>query len=81
MGFYQVDMLGKAKPIYLRCPFCKNREWLRVRRVEWLGAHGDLEQRFSVHCLSCRLNFGEVSGEPQYESESELIADWNRRAY
>ena len=81
MGYYSTDMLGKAKPIYLRCPFCGSRDWLKVRTVEWMNAHGEIDHLYSIHCLSCHMVYGEEFGAPLYESESALIADWNKRAY
>ena len=82
MGYYDSDGEYKAKTIYLMCPFCGEKSWLKVRRVTWFSVSGIEEQAYSLRCEKCNLVFGEnIFNEPQYETESDLIADWNCRKY
>lgn len=79
---FDEDGLKKANGRYLHCPFCGTRSWLKVRvGVKYDLLRNQKNEYFSVHCEVCQLTYGEVFGEPVYESESELIAGWNCRKY
>ena len=79
---FDEDGLRKPKLIYQSCPMCGKREWLKVRTAAKYDFHYmEKKEYFSIRCEDCKLTFGEVDGEPVYESESDLIAAWNRRKY
>ena len=82
MKEFESDGLSKAKKIYLACPMCGERDWLKLRNVVAFDFnHGEKLSYFSIHCEQCKLTFGEIDGIPTYKNESELIADWNHRKY
>jgi predicted nucleic-acid-binding Zn-ribbon protein len=79
---FDEDGLKKAGGRFLPCPMCGKREWLKVRVATKYDFHYmEKKEYFSIRCEDCKLTYGEENGEPIYESESALIADWNRRAY
>lgn len=82
MGFYDSDMIYKAGPIYKGCMKCGKREFLKLRKASTFNPIERATQSyFSIRCEECKLTFGEVEGEPVFESESALIAAWNVRKY
>lgn len=79
---FDEDMLKKASGRYLQCPFCGKRDWLKVRvAVKYDLLRQEKNSFYSVRCEACRMTYGEEADSPLYDSESALIADWNRRKY
>jgi predicted nucleic-acid-binding Zn-ribbon protein len=79
---FDSDMICRAGAMYKACPMCGRREHLKLRKAERFDQILKETQRyFSISCEACKLTFGEVEGEPVVESESDLIAAWNVRAY
>jgi len=82
MKEFESDSLCNASGRYLGCPICGERSWLKLRKMVTFDFNKtDKMTYYSIHCEQCKLTFGEVDGEPVYESESDLLADWNRRKY
>lgn len=72
----------KASEIYMRCPFCGKKDHLMIHRDILSDDHGNFDSRYSIRCERCDLLFGvDGLGSPQFESESDLIAEWNVRKY
>lgn len=82
-AMFDSDYLSQANAKFKPCPFCQNgREWLKIRKVtKYNPLYRAEDKYFSIRCEACKMTFGEVEGEPVYESESDLIAAWNRRKY
>ena len=79
---FDEDGLKRASGIYKPCMKCGKRDWLKVRVATKYDFHYmDHKIYYSIRCEDCKLTFGEVDGEPVYESESDLIASWNVRRY
>ena len=79
---FDEDILYKAPAIFIRCPFCGRRENLKVRKATTFVYGGKARNSFySIHCEACRLAYGEIDGEPVFETEIDLTAAWNVRAY
>ena len=68
---------------YKVCPICGTTDDLYVKRTsQYIQSLKCMEYSFSLHCDECNLTFGENrEGKQVYGTESELIADWNRRKY
>ena len=79
---FDEDMLKKAVGRYLHCPFCGKREWLKVRvAVKYDLFRKDKINFYSIRCEWCKMAYGEENDCPLYDSQSALLADWNRRKY
>lgn len=62
------------------CPFCGNN--VEVRKDMYPRLHDSKRNGWHVVCWHCDLLFGfdeDYSGE--FETQSEAIKKWNRRAY
>lgn len=65
------------------CPFCGFSDDLTIKRTsKYIPSIQCLEYSYSIRCDYCDMTYGESSDGTQiYDTESELLANWNRRKY
>ena len=79
---FDEDMLSRASGRFLPCAYCGKRDGLKIRKATKYDFLARAKNCFfSIRCEECHMVFGEENDCPLYDSESGLIADWNRRAY